>query len=336
MSHSVFRDFETAGNAVLAFLYQRFGFGLWMVTRTEDDDWIVLQSEDHGYDVKPGKVFRWADSFCSQMVQGNGPRIAPNSDLVPAYLAAPIGRQVAIKAYIGVPLLNHDGALFGTLCAIDPSPQPETITEDQELIELLAAMLSTVLQFELKVAGEMRRSERLELEAETDSLTHLYNRRAWDRLLLNEEERCRRYGHPAIVMSIDLDGLKQVNDTQGHAAGDALIARAAETLHQAARKVDIVARLGGDEFGIIGVECGGAGADALLVRTRVALADAGIQASLGIASRTPAEGLKSAWEAADQRMYAEKKLHKSPAHHPPDLMNRHCNPAISHDPTDKG
>ena len=77
MNDLIFNDFEAAGQRVLAFLHQRFGFGLWMVTRTEGEDWIVLQSEDHGYGVKPGTVFRWADSFCSEMVKGNGPRIAP-------------------------------------------------------------------------------------------------------------------------------------------------------------------------------------------------------------------------------------------------------------------
>ena len=116
-------DFESAGRAVLAFLHRRLGFGLWMITRTEGEDWIVLQVEDHGYGISPGTVFRWADSFCSEMVQNNGPKVAPNSDIVPAYAAAPIGQQVPIKAYIGVPLSNADGSLFGTLCAIDPSRQ---------------------------------------------------------------------------------------------------------------------------------------------------------------------------------------------------------------------
>lgn len=64
--NGAFQNFESASAAVLGFLRQRLGFGLWMVTRTEGDDWIVLQSEDHGYNVKAGKVFKWADSFCSE------------------------------------------------------------------------------------------------------------------------------------------------------------------------------------------------------------------------------------------------------------------------------
>ncbi len=306
MNDLLFNNFETAGQQVLAFLHQRFGFGLWMLTRAEGEDWIVLQSEDHGYGVKPGTVFRWADSFCSEMIKGNGPRIAPDSDSVPAYLAAPIGRQVKIKAYVGVPIHDAAGELFGTLCAIDPLPQSDSIIQEQGLIELLANLLSTVLQTELKTAVEIRRCERLELEAETDSMTHLYNRRAWDRLLFTEEERCRRYGHPAIVLSIDLDGLKGENDLHGHAAGDTLIMRAADALRKAAREVDIVARLGGDEFGVIGVECDHKGAEALLLRIRKSLAEAKVKASVGGAPRIPSQGLKGAWEEADRLMYVEK------------------------------
>jgi diguanylate cyclase len=166
-----------------------------MITRTEGDDWIVLQSQDHGYGIAPGAVFQWADSFCSEMVKGNGPRITPRSEVVSAYAAVLTGRQVQIKAYIGQPLVGADGGLFGTLCAIHPSPQPESIVDEQELVELLAPMLSIILQAELSAAEEVPRSERLQAEALTDALTdaltHMYNRRGWDGLLATEEDLCR-------------------------------------------------------------------------------------------------------------------------------------------------
>ncbi len=307
MENLSFQDFETAGRAVLAFLHRRLGFDLWMVTRTEGDDWIVLQSEDNGYGVAPGTVFRWADSFCSEMVKGNGPRIAPRSDEVPAYASAPIGRQVQIKAYVGQPLVHADGSLFGTLCAIHPSAQPESIAGEKELVEMLGAMLSTILQAELSAIDAARQAERLQEEALTDSLTDLFNRRGWDRLLLLEEDRCRRYGHPATVLIVDLDQLKEVNDTQGHAAGDALIVRAGAALRKACRATDIVARLGGDEFGVLSLECDQTGADVLLERVRSALTEANVQASVGVALRDPSVGLEAAWENADQRMYDQKR-----------------------------
>lgn len=92
---------------MLRLLHNRLGFDLWMVTRTEGDDWIVLHAEDHGYGIQDGTVFRWADSFCARMVEGEGPRIAPRSDAVPAYAAAPIGSQVRIGAYVGVPFASR-------------------------------------------------------------------------------------------------------------------------------------------------------------------------------------------------------------------------------------
>ena len=260
--------FESAGRAVLALLRKRLGFGLWLLTRVEGPDWIVLQAEDHGYGLGPGDVLRWADTFCADMVQGKGPRVAPDSDCVPAYAAAAIGKQFPIKAYIGVPLTNADGTLFGTLCAIDPSRQPDTLVGEQELVELFAGLLSSILAMELKAVEEARRAERLELESKQDALTRLANRRGWDQVLELEEARCRRYGHPAAVVAIDLDGLKSVNDTEGHGAGDQLIVRTAEALRGAARVPDTVARLGGDEFGVLAIECDQAGLEVLVARVK--------------------------------------------------------------------
>ena len=300
------QNFQEASRATLAFLHQRLGFSLWMVTRVQGDDWTVLHSEDHGYGVRPGAVFQWADSFCSEMIKGNGPRIAPDSAEVPAYCNAPIGRQVPIQAYVGVPLRNSDGSLFGTLCAIDPERQPIEIAQEQPLVELLANLLSTLLQWELKAEQEERRSERLALDAATDVVTGLSNRRAWNDLLAREEERCRRYGHQAAVLVADLNGLKEVNDSTGHASGDRLLQQAAEALRSAARETDLVARLGGDEFGILAIECDGTGAQALLDRARTALQGAGVGAAVGMAAREPGTGLQAAWERADLSMYAAK------------------------------
>lgn len=232
------------GKRVLQFLQERVGFSLWMITRVEGENWIVLQAEDRGYSISSGKVFNWCESFCSEMVKGNAPRIAPDSRAVAAYANAPIGKAVPIKAYIGWPLHNADGSLFGTLCAIDPEPQPELIVQEAKLIDMHVSMLNTILQAELEIEALKRLSERLMLEAHTDALTGLPNRRAWNEVLAREEERCKRYGHPAAIISMDLNGLKRVNDTCGHSAGDAMIVRAAKILHKTAREADLAARVG--------------------------------------------------------------------------------------------
>ena len=302
-----FSNFESAARGVISLLHGRLGFGLWMITRIEGDNWIVLHSEDQSYDVVPGKVFRWADSFCSRMVQGQGPRVAPDVASVPAYAAAPIASQVPIGSYMGAPIYSEDGSLFGTLCAIDPNRQPEVIASEQVLVDMFASLLSTILQAELKLDEALRKTERLQVEASTDPLTGLYNRRAWDKLLAQEEERCRRYGNSAFVIACDLNGLKQVNDTFGHAAGDELIIRAAGALRRAARDADVVARIGGDEFVVLAVECDHAGAGALVARLRDALTQAQVTASIGMAGRTQTGSLEVAKNVADQLMYEEKR-----------------------------
>lgn len=106
---------------------------------------------------------------------------------------------------------------------------------------------------------------------------------------------------------IDLDGLKHVNDQEGHAKGDDLIRSAAQAIQSAVRVPDSVARIGGDEFAVLGVECNAAGGKAMFERVTRALSAAGIQASMGLAVRDHSLGLAHALEETDQAMYANKK-----------------------------
>lgn len=310
MENINFKSFQDAGEVVLKFLHQHFGFDLWMITRVEGQDWIVLQSEDHGYDIRPGQVFQWADSFCSHMVAGKAPRIAPRSEEIPLYATAPINQQVCIKSYIGQPLLKEDGSLFGTLCAIDPETKSEAIVQDIQLVELLGQLLSSILQAELRQSEQMRQHELLQEEASKDELTGLYNRRAWEKLLRAEEERCKQYGHPAAVLFIDLNDLKKVNDNLGHDEGDKLIQNAAQILRDNVRINDIVARLGGDEFVILSVENDETGTESLVDRLINAFAAANIGAAIGMAMRHPGHGLFAALAQADQNMFEYKRRKK--------------------------
>ena len=308
-----FTDFQSAAAAVLTHLHQRLGFCLWMVTRAESEDWIVLQARDSGYGIREQDIFRWVETFCYQMVQGHGPRIAPRPADIPVYRTAPIGARLPIGAYVGVPLVRGDGTLFGTLCGLHPTPLAEAIVGALPEVEMLARLLSSILETELKAVTEARRAERAEMEALTDPLTGLWNRRAWDKLLDAEEARCRRYGHAACVISIDLDGLKRVNDLEGHAMGDVLLRKAARVLQATTRSQDVVARLGGDEFAVLAVECDAPAAELFLQRLQGQLAAEKVEASLGVVLRNPAAGLFCAWEEADRAMYEAKRNRKSKA-----------------------
>lgn len=310
MENVNFRGFQDAGQAVLQYLHQHLGFSLWMITRVEGQDWIVLQSEDHGYDVYPGQVLQWADSFCLHMVAGKAPKIAPRSEDIPLYATAPINQQLIIKSYIGQPLLNEDGSLFGTLCAIDPEPKSDAIIQDMALVELCGNLLSSILQAELRQHEQIRQHELLQVEASRDVLTGLYNRRAWEKLVNAEEERCQRFGYPVAVFFIDLNDLKKVNDSLGHKEGDKLIQQTAQILRENVRMNDIVARLGGDEFVVLSIDNDKAGAEVLLNRLIQALTEAHIGAALGMEMRHPTHGLLEALARADQKMLEYKRQNK--------------------------
>lgn len=303
-------NFKTASRQILQFLHKRYGFNLWIITRTEDQDWIVLTSEDHGYGVAEGNVFRWTDSFCSEMVKGNGPRIAPDSNAVPAYATAPIGKLIEIGSYIGVPICRADGDLFGTLCAIDPDKKPDSLVVELPVIEILADLLSTLLQVEMRSQEALRALERTTWEAQRDALTGLYNRRAWDSILDSEEKRAKLFGHPGAVICIDLDGLKQVNDTQGHAAGDAFILHASLAITSVTGDSHVTARLGGDEFGILLVECDPKTAVEIRNKIKASLARHEAPASVGLALRSTLGSFKIAWDLADSIMYRDKRARK--------------------------
>jgi diguanylate cyclase (GGDEF)-like protein len=293
-------DFAGASREVLSFLHRRIGMELWMVTRTDDEDWVVLTAEDHGYGVRQGDVFRWADTYCSRMVRGEGPRIAPRVADVPAYEALSTSTALPrIGAYVGVPLVDAQGALFGTLCGLNPSPMPAAILEEQPMVEVLADMLSGLLSAELNTTAYAREAETARSEALTDALTGLANRRGWEAALAVEEERCRRYGATACVVAVEIDGmpLRDASDL-GRIAGDAVLVRAAQALRQTVRRPDTLARLDDDRFVVLGVECTTAEAMALLRRLEAGLQGADLSAALGLAMRNRTSGLGDTFERA--------------------------------------
>ena len=99
-----------------------------------------------------------------------------------------------------------------------------------------------------KIAARVGQLDEL---AHQDSLVHLPNRRSFLDSMERAIGRVERYGHPAAMLFVDVDGLKSINDTFGHKAGDEALIEVAQMLVVSVRKTDCVARLGGDEFGIL-------------------------------------------------------------------------------------
>jgi diguanylate cyclase (GGDEF)-like protein len=150
----------------------------------------------------------------------------------------------------------------------------------------------------------------LQAMAVTDELTGLKNRRG---LLLAGEPMLRlsrRNDRPVAVIYLDVDGLKQVNDNQGHSAGDRLIAGTGRILESVFRSADVVARLGGDEFAVLLSGAGETETTILRARLSSRLAEHGISASVGVVHLDPADhdqSLEQLIDLADLAMYAMKR-----------------------------
>ena len=154
-------------------------------------------------------------------------------------------------------------------------------------------------------------------EALTDALTALPNRRALDERLAEEVRRARRYRLPLACAMCDVDGLKALNDTCGHAAGDHALRALADLLREELRETDFAARCGGDEFILLLPHTSADEARRLSARISGRLrapAGGGLGASFGVAALGPDGDGEAMIQAADAALYAAKRAGRNRVH----------------------
>jgi diguanylate cyclase (GGDEF)-like protein len=195
-------------------------------------------------------------------------------------------------------------------------PRPLTAELLSDRLTYLYLLLSTALV--LAVVGFVlgRQADRLASLSRTDALTGLPNRRALAERIQEELRRSARYGMPLSLLMVDVDGLKQVNDAHGHAAGDRLIQTVARAITDTLRHSDFGARWGGDEFGIIApntsLEAARASAERLIAHIRQQGPQSGRSptVSVGVATFDPTRGagmdVETLSQAADRALYQAK------------------------------
>ena len=180
--------------------------------------------------------------------------------------------------------------------------------------EITPRLLERALRYALKLGETLEALRRL---ATRDQLTGLLNRREFDRILQEEIERSRRFGHDFALILADIDHFKRVNDTRGHPAGDAVLREIGRRFAASVRSVDRVTRIGGEEFAIVMLEADAAMARQQAERLRqtieqqaCALSEGeslAVTVSLGLAV-FPRDGADAAAlvQAADRALYAAK------------------------------
>lgn len=207
-----------------------------------------------------------------------------------------------VRFYAGCPLRVANGHKMGTLCLIDHEPR-KLDDEDRLLLQDLAKMA------EQEIAA-------LQM-ATLDELTGISNRRGFMALARHAIAMCRRHKEPAVLIVLDLDKFKPINDRFGHAEGDRALVAFANIMREIFRDSDVYARTGGDEFIVLLTGADESGAKESLERFREALADYNgreargydLEYSAGYVTRAADDerGIDALIEAADDLMYARKK-----------------------------
>jgi diguanylate cyclase (GGDEF)-like protein len=274
--------FREAATAVLRYLLDAHPGAAWAVTRAVDGGQEVVEAVGRPSAPSPGDTLRET---------------------------GPVGFGAEC-----LPLRDQEGEVLGGLWRLPTGTDRRQRAADDAssgLLELLAQLLSVVLTADRARVATARRSEVLQVQANSDELTGLPNRRGWLSVLDLEDARYAQGGGRGSVIVIDLDRLKVVNDEQGHVAGDEHLQLAAVTLNAALRDSDFVARLGGDEFGVLVAGPSTPEETELLIRRiRDAFDAAGVAASIGYANYCSEGGLHRTWWRADREMYREKRRHR--------------------------
>jgi diguanylate cyclase (GGDEF)-like protein len=225
-------------------------------------------------------------------------------------------------------LLQHDesggiGPLADSLDALEEAIWDRLSAglrqQDKEILALVRIMRMALHRVMTTAAEAYHQQSSAELDrlAHTDTLTGLRNRRYLEQELERHVELYKRYRHPFAVLMLDLDSLKLVNDTFGHAAGDDALKHLASVMRAAIRDTDIPGRYGGDEFIILmpeadknAIQAVGRRIAETISKTRVKLGGGyvSLEVSFG-ASSCPAEGTSAdaLLKQADTSLYAAKE-----------------------------
>ena len=200
--------------------------------------------------------------------------------------------------------------------AAQPSPLPALRLE--QALQLLAHSGLPAPGDVAQAAGLQALIDALVELSSRDALTGLANRRAFDLAVLREIDRVARSGEPALLLALDIDHFKRINDRHGHAAGDRVLSAVAAALIESVRPMDLVARVGGEEFAIILPNCASSFGQTVAerVRRRIQSLSVEIGPDLSIAVTASVGGAyapqwvrttPALWiERADQQLYLAK------------------------------
>ncbi len=195
----------------------------------------------------------------------------------------------------------------------DETPRVAMAVESSDEVGILAHLMRTLIG---EYASNLHRRHKLEAElgaiAVTDQLTGASNRRRCDELLERELGRSKRYKTPMVVLFLDLDHFKAVNDKHGHAVGDTVLIELVRVLEHLLRATDYLFRYGGEEFLVIGSNTELANGKILAEKVRTAVKEhdfspvEGITVSVGLTAYVDGDSVQDLVKRADEALYEAK------------------------------
>lgn len=209
----------------------------------------------------------------------------------------------------------YHGAVNGTVFLLREQSQRAWNDDEHAMLEAVAGQLA----IGMRQIADQKELERL---STTDALTGLMNRRAFHERLDEAMERADRTGSNGVLLFVDLDNFKQINDTNGHDVGDKVLCEISGLLKQSNRKYDLLSRLGGDEFAVwldaIGINSAGDRAAQIIEAIRSLASEYSearnpLGASIGLAEFEVGSGetLRELLIRGDEAMYAAKRAGKN-------------------------
>jgi diguanylate cyclase (GGDEF)-like protein len=160
--------------------------------------------------------------------------------------------------------LKSEGRIIGVIVVQSYTQETHYSQKDMELLEVVSTQVAQVIE-------RKRLEEEIRSLSLTDELTGLYNRRGFTLLAEQELKLAHRKNRPMLLFFGDVDHLKIINDTYGHAQGDLALKEVADTMKEIFREADIVARLSGDEFVVLALDASQECAEDLTRRIKTAM-----------------------------------------------------------------
>lgn len=256
-------------------------------------------------------------TFCRYTLSLGRPVIVPDATKDARFYENPhVVDGPRIRFYAGAPIINCDGLVIGTICAIDKKVRDFGERETAILVHLAALVM---------------RELELRHEAATDVLTGASSRRAFKDEVAKQLSMAKRHSIPLSCIAFDIDHFKRVNDTYGHAAGDQVLAGVTGAIRSALRQNDSIGRVGGEEFAILLPQTELATAVNVAEKLRRLVKDLrfpgsnppiAVAASFGVATLGPSDDIETFLNRADQALYQAKRTGR----------DRVCSASVSSEP----